>query len=59
MQGTRTDHGLGAIRDAQFRQEMLDMELQWIFPRFRRTVLQHVSAILPVAPDFFRGYNGK
>ena len=26
VQRTRTDHGLGAIRGAQFGQEMLDME---------------------------------
>ncbi len=30
MQGTRTDHGLGAIRGAQFRQEMLDMEFDGV-----------------------------
>ncbi len=30
VQRTRTDHCLGAIRGAQFRQEMLDMELDGV-----------------------------
>ena len=30
VQRTRTDHGLGAIRGAQFRQEMLDIELDGV-----------------------------
>ena len=30
VQRTRTGHGLGAIRGAQFRQEMLDIELDGV-----------------------------
>src|SRR5215471_11806648 len=30
VQRTRTDHGPGAIRGAQFRQEMLDMEFDGV-----------------------------